>query len=88
MIHEIVQGAGPHENQWCGIIDAHTDKRDNTKRCSGYVAFEGFDREKPIWKKTGDTFETLTLSPSIHCDEAKHGCGSHGYIENGKWREC
>lgn len=29
--------------------------------------------------------EPLTLSPSLACED---GCPSHGYIENGKWRNC
>lgn len=29
--------------------------------------------------------EPLTLSPSLACE---HGCPSHGYLENGHWRNC
>lgn len=32
------------------------------------------------WQRTGDTFETLTLSPSINCDGWKHW---HGHVSNG-----
>ena len=35
------------------------------------------------WQRTGDTFETLTLAPSIHRAAAKGGCGWHGFVENG-----
>ena len=38
------------------------------------------DPPHPSWQRTGDTFETLTLSPSIY---RSRGCGWHGYIENG-----
>lgn len=38
----------------------------------------------PHWKRTGDTFETLTLSPSILRSVAKGGCGWHGWIRNGE----
>jgi methyl coenzyme M reductase beta subunit len=44
------------------------------------------DRDK--WTRTGDTFETLTLSPSIFRNPAKGGCGWHGYLENGVFRSC
>jgi len=29
--------------------------------------------------------EPLTLSPSLHCDQALGGCGMHGFIQNGRW---
>jgi hypothetical protein len=31
------------------------------------------------WQRTGDTFETLTLRPSVH----RLGCGWHGFISAG-----
>lgn len=34
-----------------------------------------------LWKRTGDTFETLTLQPSI--DDTKGGCW-HGFVTNGE----
>ncbi len=33
------------------------------------------------WKRTGDTFETLTLEPSI---QRRTACKWHGYIRNGE----
>lgn len=39
-----------------------------------------FEESRPMWTRTGDTFDTLQLSPSIHSDPAKGGCGWHGYI--------
>jgi len=35
------------------------------------------------WQRTGDTFETLTLTPSILRSKEKGGCGWHGFITNG-----
>ena len=37
------------------------------------------------WKRTGDTFETLTLTPSLQRRDPK-GCRWHGSIENGAIR--
>lgn len=37
------------------------------------------------WNRTGDTFETLTLAPSIQRSDPD-GCRWHGYIENGETR--
>lgn len=40
------------------------------------------DGKGPTWQRTGETFDTLQLSPSILSDPAKGGCGWHGYIGN------
>jgi hypothetical protein len=42
--------------------------------------------ERPLWQRTGDTFETLTLTPSILRSVEKGGCGWHGFITNGEVR--
>lgn len=42
----------------------------------------------PRWHRTGDTFETLTLTPSILRSRDKGGCGWHGFITNGEVRSC
>lgn len=36
------------------------------------------------WTRTGDTFDTLTLKPSIQ----RIGCGWHGFITAGEVRSC
>jgi len=38
---------------------------------------------EPLWQRTGDTFETLTLWPSV--DVSKHGHW-HGFVTNGAIR--
>ena len=61
-------------------------------KIKGYVAFSnpldgGLSRVSPgehSWERTGDNFETLTLSPSILRTKEKGGCGWHGYFRNGK----
>lgn len=35
----------------------------------------------PSWNRTGDTFETISLTPSIL---RMGGCGWHGYLTNGE----
>lgn len=42
------------------------------------------DQTRPRWTRTGETFENLTLSPSILRDPKKGGCGWHGFIRNGE----
>lgn len=37
-------------------------------------------RPLPRWQRSGDTFETLTLSPSINAESHGHW---HGFITNG-----
>jgi hypothetical protein len=53
-----------------------------------FVAFRNpLDGGPPIhpaasqWQREGDSFEALTLSPSIR---RRDGCGWHGYIRNGE----
>ena len=35
------------------------------------------------WNRTGETFETLTLTPSILRSRNRGGCGWHGFITGG-----
>jgi len=44
--------------------------------------------DRALWDRTGDTFETLTLTPSILHTPGKGGCGWHGYITNGEVTSC
>lgn len=39
------------------------------------------DGDTSSWERTGDTFEALTLAPSIY---RRLGCGWHGWIRNGE----
>lgn len=34
-----------------------------------------------LWQRTGDTFETMTLSPSVDCSASGHW---HGFLRNGE----
>jgi len=36
--------------------------------------------DRTVWDRTGDTFENLTLSPSIDCSPDWHGCIQNGEI--------
>jgi hypothetical protein len=57
----------------------------------GYVAFENpldggppkIGTNEPTWRRVGETFETLTLRPSIKRTREKGGCGWHGFITDG-----
>lgn len=60
-------------------------------RC--YVPFAnpidgGEQLESKGWQRTGDTFETLTLTPSILRNPIRGGCGWHGFITNGEVITC
>ena len=39
------------------------------------------------WRRTGDTFETMTLNPSVLRSEPR-GCGWHGWVIDGEVRPC
>lgn len=41
------------------------------------------DDAKHLWQRTGNSFETLTLAPSIDASESGHW---HGFITNGEIR--
>ena len=41
------------------------------------------DPTRNLWNRTGETFETLTLTPSIQRAEPA-GCHWHGFITNGE----
>ena len=63
--------AGPHE-EWDSV----------------YVCFENptdggppHDSAQPLWAREGDSFDALTLRPSIL---RIGGCGWHGFITNGE----
>lgn len=47
----------------------------------GPPAPECEDYPKPRWTRTGDTFETLSISPSIFCSPPT---GWHGWVTNGE----
>ena len=40
--------------------------------------------ENAQWRRVGDTFETLSLTPSILRAKEKGGCGWHGFITAGE----
>jgi hypothetical protein len=46
------------------------------------IKADGQARGRPLWDRTGDTFETLTLSPSIDASKTHEG-GWHGFVQNG-----
>lgn len=61
-------------------------------RTLAYVGFrnpidggEPFEDGHPTWLREGDTFDNLSLSPSIH---RRRACGWHGWIRNGEVLQC
>lgn len=65
----------------CGACDEfHDCYIPFTNPLDGGLPYDGH----PTWQRTGDTFETLTLTPSILRNPTKGGCGWHGYITNGE----
>lgn len=43
---------------------------------------DGVPIPRPLWHRTGDTFDTLTLAPSIDASKTHEG-GWHGHVRNG-----
>jgi hypothetical protein len=52
----------------------------------GWRTASGEMRHRNHWQRTGETLETLTLSPSIDASGQKHdhGPGWHGHVVNGQ----
>ncbi len=70
----------------CGAAVPHL-KPDGTQ-CEGFIHIDTPDVRKVFpgssyW--TVESWEPLTVSPSLLCDPAKGGCGDHGVIKQGRW---
>jgi hypothetical protein len=69
----------PDVERW-GAILAHTDP--TGRPCEGMVTFDGEIQQalskSPKW--TVESWDPLTLSPSVLCS-----CGDHGFIRDGRW---
>jgi hypothetical protein len=77
----------PDVERWGMILD-HPDARDPAQRCHSGLTFAGpvqaqLEPNRPVWQV--ESWEPLTLSPSILCAPDKGGCGLHGYIRGGLW---
>jgi hypothetical protein len=70
-----------------GAIVRH--RRPNGDVCESGIMFDceatrrGFP-DRPRW--VVQSWEPLTLAPSLLCDPAKGGCGDHGWIKQGRWQ--
>jgi hypothetical protein len=66
-----------------GLILRHPRADGKPTECIGSVQFDLPETRQALtgakWKV--DSWEPLTLSPSIRCLE----CGAHGYIRSGRW---
>lgn len=75
-----------HPDERGGAFIAH--RHPDGKPCVGSITFDvpvsnGKNEPHPRWRV--QSWEPLTLSPSIHMDPAKGGCGLHGFIREGRW---
>ena len=46
---------------------------------------EDYGNGNPTWERTGKTFETISLKPSL---QRKGGCNWHGFLTDGYFKEC
>jgi hypothetical protein len=74
-----------------GLIHWHpkpgTTGRTNRERCGGVIFWwlpEGDQwRSRPRWDL--HALDPIHVEPSLLCTPGKGGCGSHGWIRDGKW---
>lgn len=82
---QFLSSGGVAKTEGVGVaFDCPCGNHDEEHRC--YVPFEnpigpGPTGKREGWVREGDSFETLSLRPSIY---RKHGCGWHGYITKGE----
>jgi hypothetical protein len=74
-----------------GALIYHPDARDPAKRHMSAIIFDTatalvLEPKKPKWQV--QSYEPLTISPSVFCNPAKGGCGAHGFIREGRWIGC
>jgi hypothetical protein len=63
----------------CGAIVTHTTDKTETGLCEGYIGLNpAVNTTRATWQV--ESWEPLTLSPSLLCS-----CGDHGFIRGGKW---
>ncbi|HET7110215.1 MAG TPA: DUF6527 family protein [Gemmatimonadales bacterium] len=80
------QYAHLEDEPWTGIVVGHFH---GDKRCEGAVLFDtpanrhGNDGSRAVWQV--QSWDPLTLSPSILMSPEKGGCGLHGFIREGRW---
>lgn len=80
----------PGSSEVIGIIFDHPSHAGT--RCRGFVGFDvpandltNLAKDRPRWKV--ESWDPLTLSPSIRCTAGPKGqeCGEHGWIREGRW---
>lgn len=52
------------------------------------IALDGAGVRADAWGREGDTFETLSLTPSVLRIQSRGQCGWHGFITNGQVTTC
>lgn len=73
-----------------GIIHGHPRPADRpgngyARYCSGAVLFVRgrSEPDRPTWQV--HSIEPLHIEPSVLCAPDKGGCGTHGWIRDGRW---
>jgi hypothetical protein len=75
-------GPPPGEGVFIGLEDSHVN-RATGEWCGGWIGFANVVDSHPESRHELVTARPLTVRPSLACRR----CSSHGFIENGAWRE-
>lgn len=74
----VVAGTEPAGLTPVGLHENH--RKADGSWCGGWVGFANVDGHDDHAKHTLDSYEPLTVSPSLLCR-----CGFHGFIREGRW---
>jgi hypothetical protein len=80
------QWAGRPDVERAGAIVAH--HRPDGTGCLSSIHFDtpetqGLFHDDSRWRV--ESWDPLTLSPSLLCNADKGGCGDHGFVRGGRW---
>lgn len=74
----------PDVQRWGATIE-HPNMQNPEQKHMGGLIFHGEVQDKisPYAKWDVESWEPLTISPSVLCS-----CGDHGFVRNGRWEPC
>jgi hypothetical protein len=82
-LHCVLKGIKSGDSSMVRIPVGFKNPLDGGPPFKDEIKADGMARGRPLWDRTGDTFDTLTLSPSIDASKTHDG-GWHGFVRSGE----